>query len=69
MGIMLWLATQSVFLISAVFFKFYTIYAFLIFLFRDDYQTYFTVIESLLYFIVSFVLTLIVRFNIKWFVR
>lgn len=63
------MATQGLFLFSAIFFKFYTIYAFLIFLFKEDYQTYFSVFESLLYFIISIVLMIVVKFNLKWFIR
>ena len=68
-GLVLWTVTQFVFLISMIFFKLYTIYAFLIFLFKDNYETYFSIGESILYFILSIVLLIIVKVNVKFFVR
>jgi hypothetical protein len=38
---------------TMIFFKFYSIYAFLVFLFRSDYNTYFSLTQSILIWFVS----------------
>jgi uncharacterized membrane protein (GlpM family) len=38
---------------TMIFFKFYSIYAFLVFLFRNDYNTYFSLGQSIVIWLVS----------------
>lgn len=52
-------------ILSIIFFKFYTIYTFCVFLFKDNYETYFSLGESIIYLILSYLALIVIQLKMS----